>query len=347
MQTEIELDVLFEKRHQEHLEKTRNLFTSYMQRVKRTKSNLLTSYTGWKEVDEHALLFRAKECEQEEGGYLLFLNGKGIAINPGRDFFTKICKDGYSLQDIDIVLATYASASLQEAIPELFHLNREVNRTLVSYGQDAHPIRFFLHPDLLGLLKPTSRQEREGIASLETFSAGEETYALTDDLSLAYMALEGKGVAIRIEAPNQALSLGYISHGGFVAGLQDFVSNCTLLIGAVGATPAEDLEQVTFQKDTLGFMGLVAIANAAKAVDLMLVSEFSQAFGDIRIELIEKLRKVTGARILPMQHGFTMHLDGLAIETSAKGLTSYDDVQIVRPFGPCSPLLYLAPCDIC
>ncbi len=341
MQLEQELEMQFEMRHKEHLQRTRTLFSSYIERVKRTKSNLFISFTKWQESNEIDLLFNAKKHDLESGGYLLFLKGQGIAINPGQSFMKDITQSGYSLHDIDIVIATESYSSVEE----LFHLNRESNLQLASYAAPPHIIRFLLHPELMqsliGHFRPKSRQEKESIVSLETFSDGEEELELVSGLTLAYMQTAGNGLAIRLEG--DGTSLGYISHGGYLDAHSAFFSSCSLLIAGVGNTCPEDLEELTLQKDSLGYHGLKKLVEGAQELKVALLSEFSRSMGDIRIELTQKVQKDASCHVLPLHSGFSMHLDALAIQSTGR-LATADDVRVVRVNGA---LMYVAEEDIC
>lgn len=362
MKTDAMLDILFDKRRQEHLEKTRELFNSYMRKPKLLKTNLLMSFSAWPEVckhkegifslTEHQALFDAKNSALQEGGYFLSLQQKGICINPSGTFFEELCQKGYSLQDIDVVFATANLPSIQETIKCLHSLNRECNRTLVSYGQEPHVIRFFLHPELFATLsselRPIIRQELNSVLSLETFTKSQEVRALDDNLKLSYTKTEGGNLALRIDAEDEQISFGYISQGGYDESLDSFFAPCTILTAGIGECPVEDIEKVSMQHTSLGYFGLSNLIEGLTNLKAVLVSEFSRSMGDCRLELIQKLKREqsTHPKILPLDKNFCLQLDLLAVETAPNSYCSFEDVRVVRANGSFGALLFLGSDDV-
>jgi hypothetical protein len=353
-------DALCDKRRQEYLSRTRELLHTYIEKPKKLKSNHLLSLTRWPKApqqyvgyfsfEELQTLFDAKNCDQEEGGYFLALAEKGICINPGTHFFEAFCEKGNSLQDIDIVIVTKNDKKVLEAVGRLQALNRECNRTLVSLGLEPHIIRFFLEPELysplFGTFRPQFREEKESIVSLETFSESAESIMLEKGLSLSYMKSASSCLAIRLDA--DSLSFGFLAGGGVHEGLVDFFSPCNILLIGIGECSPEDLEKVRLEKDSVGYFGLYSLLEHSSSCKLALVSEFSRHMGDLRIELARKL--VADLRsditLLPLDHGFSLELDALAVKTAEKSFASYDALRVVRPNGSFGPLVYVAEEDL-
>ena len=362
MQTDTMFDILFDKRRQEHLSEIRQLFSRYMQKPKRSKTNLFMSFSAWPNpsthtegtfsLEEHQALFDAKNSDLQEGGYFLSLNNKGICINPSKTFFKEFCQKGYSLHDIDVVIATKSTLCIQEAITSLHSLNRECSRTLLSYGESPHIIRFFLHPELYAAVssqfRPLFREELNSVLSLETFTKSQEIRPLDDALTLAYTKTEGATLAIRLDLERENISFGYIAQGGYHSSLESFFAPCSILAAGIGECTAEDLEKVSMQKQTLGYYGLVQLVQDAARLKLALVCEFSRAMGDCRLELIQKLTADVdhNAKILPLDKAFMLDLDTLVLQTHAKSYSSIDDVRVLRPNGAFGQLLYLNARDV-
>lgn len=364
MQTDTTFDILFDKRRQEHLTEIRQLFSSYMQKPKRSKTNLFISFSAWPALsrhkegtfsfEEHQALFDAKNSNLQEGGYFLSLNQKGICVNPGKTFFAQFCQKGYSLQDIDIVIATQSSHAIQEAITSLHSLNRECSRKLLSYAEPPHIIRFFLHPELYAAVssqfRPVFREELNSVLSLETFTKSEEVRVLDDLLTLSYTKTEGATLAVRLDLDgSNNSSFGYIAQGGYHESLRSFFSPCSILAAGIGECTAEDLEKVSLQKDALGYYGLLQLIESSTNLKLVLVSEFSRSMGDCRLELIQKLKADIGneVKVLPLDKNFSLDLDTLVIQThAAKTFCSFDDVRALRPNGAFGELIYLDRSDV-
>lgn len=352
MQTDTQFDILFDKRRQKYLSEIREHFSRFLQKPKQLKTNLLLSLTSWPEesFELHQTLFNSKNSDIQEGGYFLSLQGLGICINPSGDFFDLFYKKGFSLHDIDIVLATTAQESVQEAIKRLFTLNRECSRTLMSYGQDAHIIRFFLHPELYSqvssLFRPIIREELGAIQSLQTFTKSLEERPLADGIHLAYCNAEGQNLGIRIDCPDEDLSVGFVSSGGYASDLNELFKPCSILIAGVGHCSGKDLEKLDLQKQTLGYNGLYKLVENAPNLSLLLVSEFSRSMGDCRLELIQKLKSECDCIALPMDSELCLQLNARVVETESGTFASCEDVKVIRPNGPFSRLMFLSQEDV-
>lgn len=356
MQLEALFDVLIDKRRQEYLAEIRQLFSSYMMRPKSETTNLFLSFTKWPKrqnakegifsLEDHKALFDSKNSDLQDGGIFLSLNQKGIVINPGSSFFEEFCNKGYSLQDIDVVFALTPTPEIEQAIRQLQSLNRECSRTMISYGQAPHVIRFLLHPELFGALsstfRPISREELGSVQSLETFTNTEEVRPISETLSVAYTPTASGSIAIRLTSSEG--SIGYIASGGYHEALASFFEPCAILVAGIGACLSQDLEELSFQHDALGFYGLKQIVANSPNLKLVLVTEFARSMGDVRLELTQKCGY--GAKFLPLDVDFRLDIDTLVVETASTGYTDYKDVKVVRPEGSFGKLLYVDTGDV-
>lgn len=358
MQTETSYDTLFENRRAEYLKETRELFSAFMQQPDRVETDLFLSFTQWEggqqkdksrfSLADHKLLFGPKQIDEEKGGYYLRIDGKGIAINPGKSFFESLFQQGFTLFDIDLVIAHHPTAEMGAILKEIHTLNRELNRTLLSYEQEPHVMRFLLHPELYSALgrelRPEFREERHSLHSLETFAQndGEESYEIAKDLHLFYTKAQNDALALRLQTKNHAL--GLLSGTGWHERLKPFFASCRFMLCGIGKTPAEDLEKVSLQTDALGLFGLAQLLESLPELDLVLLSEFSRQDGDIRLELVKKIRQMApkGPTVLPVAFGFRLHLDDGRMAISSKELIHYQEVKAVRAEGAFGPLLYVS-----
>lgn len=358
METETSYDTLFENRRAEYLKETRELFSAFMQQPSRVKPDLFLSFTQWEggqpkdkapfSLADHKLLFGPTQIDEEKGGYYLRVAGKGIAISPGKTFFASLFQQGFTLFDIDLIIAPHPSAEMGAILKEIHALNRELNRTLLSYEQEAHVIRFLLHPELYSELsrelRPEFREERHSLHSLETFAQndGEESYEISQDLHLAYTKAQNDALALRLQTKN--FSLGLLSGTGWHERLKPFFASCRFMLCGIGQTPAEDLEQVSLQTDALGLFGLAQLLESLPGLDLVLLSEFSRQDGDIRLELVKKIRQMAakGPAILPVAFGFRLQLESGDVVTANNQHIHYQEVKVVRAEGSFGTLLYVS-----
>jgi len=362
MQTQTFNDTLFESRRQEHLAEIRQLFSGYMQRPDEVKEDLFLSFSEWEgaktqkkpgfSLAEHKLLFGPSEIDEQKGGYFLRLEETGIVFNPGNDFFERLFQQGFTLFDIDLVIASSNGAATKQVLSVIHALNRELNRTLLSYEQEPHVIRFLLHPELYSEisaeLRPEYRQERHSVIALETYAgtSDEESYAIDKDLTLYYTNTQEEAIALRLET--KKASIGLLTGAGWQEKLKRFFASCTIMLSGIGKTPAEDLEMVTLQTGNLGYFGLCQMLHALPGLELVLLSEFSRQDGDIRLELIKKLtqEQESQAKILPLDSGFCLSLDRLTVATANNKSAHYQEVSVVRAEGAFAKLLYVAKDDL-
>jgi len=348
-------DILFDKRLKEHAQATREQLMRFIQQPKRIKTDQIVSFTKWHNsslspYSSMRSLFLEEQEDLQDGGYYICLQGKGIVVNPGTDFFKTFCEKGYSLQDIDIVIATCDCPSIQNALFELQTLNARGNQKLVSYSEAPHLIRFFLHPKqygrLVGQFRPTFREERSSLISLETFSHKEEVYQLVQELELAYMTTESGALALRLDAEER--SIGFITRGGYLPAMEQFFMPCQVLIGGIGTNSIEDFEKVAFMKASLGFYGLWQLIERAENLELVLVSEFSRAMGDLRIELLRKLQKglEKAPLILPMDSTFAVDLQEQTAVCENGTHCLLGQLRVIRSDGSFGKLQYVANEDL-
>ncbi|MBS0635245.1 MAG: hypothetical protein JSR37_07260 [Verrucomicrobia bacterium] len=351
MQTDSIFDLLFDKQREKYLHEMRDLFSRFMQRPKQLKTNLFTSFTSWPDssFEPHQALFSGKKNDVQEGGYFLSVQGVGICINPSQNFFEELCQSGFSLHDIDVVIATSSHEPIKEAIKNLHSLGRECSRTLMSYGQDPHIIRYFLHPDLYTALsshcRPIIREEVGTILSLETFTKTIECRSLADGVQLFYCNAEGNNLAMRIDCQDEEISFGLISSGGFNDSVEELFSTCSIIACGIGNCSSEDLEKLQLQKQSLGYYGLYKLIKSSCNLEIVLVSEFARSMGDCRLELVKKLRSELDCTIIPIDSSFSLQLDARVIETENGSFSTCNDVRVLRPDGAYGRLLFLGSED--
>lgn len=69
------------------------------------------------------------------GGYLLIWNGRGVAIDPGFDFVANLYDQGYSLDDVDMIVITHAHPDHDDDLIALTSLLNEWNEFQAYSGQ--------------------------------------------------------------------------------------------------------------------------------------------------------------------------------------------------------------------
>jgi hypothetical protein len=366
---------IFNQRREQYLHVKQALFSEYVQQETLSKEqNLFFSFNSSADTlhsvkKEHGIfsvqdlktLLSPSLIDTHNGGYFLRWNQKGIAINPSEEFLERFCALGQHLWDIDYVVVTSPEQNIQLEL--IYALNRELNNTLVSYEQEPHVITYLLHPrvyaEYAARLRPQFREERGSLICLETFQDGhgQECCELDPKIKLWY-AKAGSGTALMIrlelckEVDGKPVSFGYITNSSWDAFCSSFFKECSVLLLGFGQTSPEDLEKISTQTSNVGYYGLARALEELEQLEVLLVGEFSPCQGDIRLEIIKKLKKETSQNlehqtIFPVEHGFILDLETMRVKTGTHKLPPYQfsdrgDVAVVRCEGSFSSLVYLS-----
>ncbi len=306
------------------------------------------------------------------GGYFLKWHGKGIAINPGGHFLQTLHRQGFHIQDIDFVIVTKNTPASFADVKAIYDLNGLVNGS----QEDIHVIRYYLNQPayqlLARVLKPHFKQERHSVHCLDLYldSSDLETVSLTDHVLLNYFPTSSLsretsktddslqpaiGIRLDLTGPAQAglsghpVKVAYVSGAPWSPLLAEHLVGCDLLITGIEETSPEDWRRTQYNQQSLGYFGSLSLLEEIQP-RLMLACEFSGHGGDMRIELVRKLRTdyaIQNSRsttILPGDAGLSIDLTTLQIRCAASH--SFVDpslVHVVRGDNQFGALNYLAP----
>lgn len=307
----------------------------YLERAQQAapSSDWMYVLNGWSEREEEAWCIEDTKCS--EGGYFLRWNGLGIAINPGRYFLRLFHEQGLYLRDIDCVIVTSGQPENYADVRAIHEFNSRLNRS----QHELHVIRYYLHrqayQELATDLKPNFKQEAGSVHSLELYidSPESESIALHDAVDLHYFQTSTKessncAIGIRLELrPNpddssqtRSVHIGYASGTPWSPVLASYLNGCDLLIVGIENSSPDDYQKQSYNKDSLGYYGASSLA--LEAVPRLLVcSEFGGHEGDIRLELIQKMRREVSSEtvILPGDAGLHIDLQTLTVRCTVTG----------------------------
>lgn len=359
---ETDPDLLFEKRKQELLSLTRSRLLESLNKPKKRLTPELISLSGWQACEMNLdapftlssfeALFSSAKTDLQKGGFFISTQAGGILLNPSLGSLEQLFQHGLTLHDIDfVILSDYAGEEEREVL-KLYELNRLFNQTLTRYEEPPHVIRYLLHPEayarLVGELRPEYREERQSVRALEPFFGpeNEEVIALDETSQLIYTKPQnGKALALRLELQQPKLSFGLLWGNGWDESLAPFFSECEIILAGVGRVSPADLEKLSLQQESLGYFGLSELAKRTEALKLLLVSGFSKSEGDIRLELIKKLKAelaLESNSCFIIDHGFSLQLDPLSIKTRSGKFEPYDEVSQVRLDGTFGKMAYVS-----
>lgn len=284
-------------------------------------------------------------------------NGKGVVINPGKDFLQNFHEAGFSIADIDHVIV---SEEMREGYHEVIAIHALNYRVNVFAGQ-VHLICYHLHPlahrQLASRLRPAFKPEKSSVAALELYedSPFMEMVALSEDIRLSYFIgeehKEGEvpsAFGLRLElyahkSDQEELAVPQVTVG-LVSGdlsevhhLATYLDKISVLVVDLGAL--ESLQG----GDGLGYL-LEAIA-----AKLVLLGAPAKALGDCRLEFLGHFRPSCqgGSTMLPLGDRFSLDLRKEVVFCSLTGRAmAASEVKIGRPSSPFGPLLYLGPMSL-
>jgi hypothetical protein len=302
---------------------------------------------------------------ENTGGYYIRQNGKGIVINPGPHFLDYFHQQGLHIKDIDVVIVTSATPDAYSDIKDIHTINAQLNKI----SSEFHLIHYYLiqgaHENLATTLKPHFTQERNTIHRLEFFvdSPEVERIEIAPSIILNYFSNEKNkqhqsiprpsslGIRIDLLQKERPLRIAYISETAWTPFLAHDVANCDLLIAGFGNTSADDYQKIRYNENCLGFFGCLSLLEELKP-RLMICTEFDGRDGDIRLEIIKKLRNdyIPGQAedsrqptIIPGNTGLFLDLKEFKILcNSSRKLTALEEILAIKINDKFHPFLYLS-----
>lgn len=270
-------------------------------------------------------------------------NNQGLLINPSIDFLKNFHQQGHFLHEINYVIVTTDSSLIHAEVKKIHRFNTLLN----TYNSDIHVIQYFLnhvsHQELARFLKPNYKQEKNTVHLLELFkdSPEVEKQQLSDSICLHYFPIAKKdgfvsyqerdllspslGLRVELRDPHshQSTLVGFLANCIWSPLLAHHVGLCDILITSFGFTAADDLEKRKYNDSCLGYYGTASLLEEIQPKFLCCM-EFSTRHGDLRLELMQKLRQdfeqcqtiVCHPAILPADDNLEIHLENLLLKCS-------------------------------
>lgn len=363
-QSECELEDAIGSFHETHNQRL-NEYIQRWQKREEIPSYCLHLLHGWEKetCDEFSLSKMTEGARRPTGGFYLRWENQGIAINPGKNFLKNLHRAGLSVMDIDYVIVTDEDSAAYADTLDIFDLTHQLNKM----GRHFHLIRYYLSvkafKELSPKLQPHFKQEKETIHRLDIYidSPEVEKIELSDQIRLNYFSTSPKsisyteqtgahsssiGIRLELMGKEKAFNIGYVSGMSWSPLLSQHLAPCDLLIAGIGNTNSSDYDKMTYVDHELGYFGVASLAEEVNP-KLLICSEFSGKEGDIRLEVIRKMRrecKGTSSTLLPGDLGMVILLPEMKIRCCVSDeFVDYRHIHVVRSRGAFSPLNYVAP----
>lgn len=326
---------------------------------------------GWNSAHLKAEPLLTEQSRKMTGGFYLRWEGKGIVINPGKNFLENFHQQGLHIKDINYVIVTRDHSDAYSDVREIYELNHQLNKA----SSELQIIHYYLsqkaYQTLSPILKPNFKQERNTVHCLELFldSPDVENVDLGHGIEMTYfpISIQGTtmhngevassclGVCFELRAANNSLQtvrLGYVASAPWSSYLPQNLGYCDVLITGFGNTSPSDYGKLKYNEDCLGYFGTFSLLTEVNP-RLLLCSEFSGTEGDIRLEVVKLLRREYSQTypnsseipvILPCDTQFFLDLKTLQIQCSlTKMAVAPSQIRTVMSANNFGSLHYLSP----
>lgn len=319
------------------------------------RNDALWVFDGW-ETSLKQEAFPWNLPASSEGLYLRW-NGKGIVLNPGEHFLKRFHAKGIHFRQINIVIATEYSPSIQSGIEQISLLNSQLN----GVSSSCHLIHYYLqlkaYQKLAHHLKPRFKQEKNTVHSLEVFedSSEVESLSLSEDIHLSYWMSTSSNLhsTLAIKLALKAKDDTTIQWGYLTCSSPCLSAPLKALDGLLIHLRGSDLNVFDPQGVPRKFLSeineLIRIKKETQPKFLLLMG-FEERLGDLRLEIARRLRKEhdqstqENSVVLPADCGMIMDLKTGRVKCSlSEEMLDPLALQITKTGEMFSPLHYFSP----
>lgn len=281
------------------------------------------------------------------GGYFLYWNGKGVAIDPGFDFLENLFKNRLKISHIDAVIITHAHIDHCVDFEPILTLIYEYNDRRKKDGNPLKRIDVYAN---LGALKkflgwihlnePVEKSQINRIIPLErgmrynledyniklTATKADHPEVLSKDYAI--------GLILDLYDNNEPImKIGYTSDTKCSKNIGEQYEGVDILVTHLGSINEDDFkpddEKEGIDENHLMLTGVISTIYKSKA-KLAIVSEFGEELGIHRLSLVEAINSVFskhGCRCITGDIGLKVDLQDLKIKCCyCSNLINYENI---------------------
>ena len=277
------------------------------------------------------------------GGIYIKWNDHGIAIDPGINFMDNMHQNGLSISDIDTVIVTHDHIDHNGDLQVIDDMSYSFGHSIELYLDPKSYLKSEEYKCLKKYRHTLDSKIQSGykigynhdiqldFISTRHIITNENTTEYEDDMSFAIKL----SLYDRSELKHR---IGITSDTKFFPELCDFMEDCDYIIANMSEPGKDDYEKRVEKEKHLGYFGcLNLVRNCNKEKDethlpRYIISEFWAGRGDVRRELVKRLREESGySKIYPGDIGMLFFLDRPGFLCDYCGCESdIDDLHIVR-----------------
>lgn len=290
------------------------------------------------------------------GGLFLKWRGNGIIIDPGINFVENMHLCDLNINDVQTVVITHDHIDHNGDLMVVDDLLEQMNRRAVLYadkdtisdhGEKTLGKHFKIH--ILGEQKDKQVYLTDDKSVLAEYF---ETEHIMDNED-KYVQGVSYGLKITCENDNdEKISIGITSDTRYLEKLPDILKDCKYIVANFSETSQKDYRLGEEKENHLGYSGCLKLIKECNEKSTLLepiyiISEFWGGKGDVRREVVKKLRENSGyQRIIPGDIGMTLMLDNDTFICDFCGKeTMLEKMRVVRQKGDYSRLSLL--CNEC
>lgn len=288
------------------------------------------------------------------GGFFIKWRGNGIVIDPGINFVENMHLHNLNINDIHTVVITHnhidhnGDLMIIDDLLEQLKLKTNIGKVTLYADKDSisdHAKRtldrhFKIH--ILG----EQKSNRVNLTDDKSVTAEYfETEHIIDETGV-YKQGVSYGLRITCEDDNRKrISIGITSDTRYLENLPDILKDCKYIIANFSETDKGDYKSKTAKKTHLGYSGCLKLVNGCNMKSMLtnpiyIISEFWGGKGDIRREIVKKLREDSQyKKIIPGDIGMTFMLDNDTFLCDLCGKeTKVEELKVIRHKGDYSRL---------
>ena len=337
-------------------------YERYADRESVSPDNTFAVLKGWGST---APLVEGGYAACRGGGYFLRWQGKGLVLDPGFDFLRNFHDGKFHMRDVDAVVVTHNHSDHNHDL----HALDDIYYELWSRAKNGDSPKYALvwDEDTAGAhsFAPANAHHRKPRLKfdLDKRKAGQESsidLRATSSLPFNVRYFEAKhgkevpnAVGVRVECfdgdtqDKPKFTIGFSSDTTYYKGLKkpESLGGCDILVAHISQPDLQEFSDPKHtKKNHLGYRGVAKLVKGCKP-RLTIVCEFWAGMADLRIDLVQGLRKLCGTEaILPGGVGLLIDPTNMSIKcTTCGNWRAHNDIVVAGPDLPFGPLKYLCP----